>query len=447
MLAQEWFYGLVTRPDISIKVMNRKRRKKQFYPHYKQSSQGKRRRLPRFIRRYALPVLLILWIFTSLFPAQTRMLLRTADTYILSPVCESIVEPYVLSPLEEHVLDPLHEHILEPLDNTIAAPVRKWILIPVWNTISTAAADYVITPLQEEFLQPLTVDVRTALEDHFYIPLGLSPPWRSISGSDDNPKIADGTTVGSDSFEVHYLDVGQGLSVLVRSGDHALLYDGGNRSHSSFVVAYLKRLGITKLDYLIASHYDADHLSGLIGVLHTTEVETVLGPDYVHTSKTYASFQSAVSDAGNTVSHPFAGSEYQLGDACFTVVGPIKSYTDSNNNSIAIRIINGENSFLLTGDAEVQSEEDMCRSGLNLYSDVICPGHHGSSNATTSLFLAYTQPTWAVISVGAENDYGHPHQATLQRLADAGVNVLRTDEHGTIIARSDGKNITWDMER
>ena len=89
----------------------------------------------------------------------------------------------------------------------------------------------------------------------------------------------------------------------------------------------------------------------------------------------------------------------------------------------------------------------MCRSGLNLYSDVICPGHHGSSNATTSLLLAYTQPTWAVISVGAGNDYGHPHQATLQRLADAGVTVLRTDEHGTIVARSDGKDISWSMER
>ena len=233
----------------------------------------------------------------------------------------------------------------------------------------------------------------------------------------------------------------------MRSGDHALLYDGGDRNHSSFVVAYLKRQGITKLDYLIASHYDADHLSGLIGVLHTTEVDTVLGPDYEHTSKTYTSFQSAVTDAGKTVYHPTAGSDYQLGDAYFTVVGPIKSYTDSNNNSIAIRIVNGDNSFLLTGDAETQSEEDMCRSGLNLYSDVICPGHHGSSNATTSLLLAYTQPTWAVISVGAGNDYGHPHQATLQRLADAGVTVLRTDEHGTIVARSDGKDISWSMER
>lgn len=437
--------------------MNRRYRKKRNYPHYTQITQKRRRRLPRFIRRYALPVLLILWILSSLFPAQTRSLLDAADTYVLSPVCESVVEPYLLTPLDEHVLQPLNEHILTPIDDTIGVPLRKWVftplkehvITPVWDAVSGAVTEHVIAPFQKEVIAPLTADVRTALEDYFYTPLGLSSPWNSGSGSGggDGPKLAADAAKGSDDFEVHYLDVGQGLSVLVRSGDHALLYDGGDRNHSSFVVAYLKRQGITKLDYLIASHYDADHLSGLIGVLHTTEVNTVLGPDYEHTSKTYTSFQNAVSDAGKTVSHPTAGSDYPLGDAYFTVIGPVKSYTDSNNNSVAIRIVNGDNSFLLTGDAETQSEEDMCRSGLNLYSDVICPGHHGSSNATTSLLLAYTQPTWAVISVGAGNDYGHPHQATLQRLADAGVTVLRTDEHGTIVARSDGENITWEMER
>lgn len=138
---------------------------------------------------------------------------------------------------------------------------------PRLNTVSSALTEHVIAPFQTEVIQPLTADVHTALEDYFYTPLGLSPPWNpnpdSDSGDNDSKLTAD-TVKGSDDFEVHYLDVGQGLSVLVRSGDHALLYDGGDRSHSSFVVAYLKRQGITKLDYLIASHYDADHLSGLI---------------------------------------------------------------------------------------------------------------------------------------------------------------------------------------
>lgn len=437
-------------------VMNRRKRKKHFYPHISPSSQKKRRKLPRFLRRYALPAFLILWMLSILFPAQSQTLLNTADTYLLSPVCESIVDPYLLTPLEEHVLQPLDEHVLTPIDDTLGVPLRKWIftplakhiLSPAWNTVSGAFTDHVLTPLRENVVQPLAADVRAVLEDYFYHPLGLSSPWNSDHGSGTHSSTDSKLAAnGSGDFEVHYLDVGQGLSVLVRSGEHALLYDGGDRNHSSFVVAYLKQLGITKLDYLIASHYDSDHLSGLIGVLRTMEVETVMGPDYVHTSKTYTSFQNAVADSGKTVIHPSAGSDYLLGNAYFTVVGPVKTYQDSNNNSIAIHIVNGENSFLLTGDAETQSEEDMCSSGLNLYSDVICPGHHGSSNATTNLLLAYTQPTWAVISVGAGNDYGHPHKETLQRLADAGVKVLRTDEHGTIIARSDGKEITWSMER
>jgi beta-lactamase superfamily II metal-dependent hydrolase len=112
---------------------------------------------------------------------------------------------------------------------------------------------------------------------------------------------------------------------------------------------------------------------------------------------------------------------------------------------VAIRIVNGNNSFLLSGDAETESETAMCQSGLDLSSDVICPGHHGSYNATSELFLRCTSPTWAVISVGT-NDYGHPHAQTLQRLADAGVQVLRTDELGTIVASSDGQTITWNPD-
>ena len=254
-------------------------------------------------------------------------------------------------------------------------------------------------------------------------------------------------TPGSTNFEVHFLNVGQGLSVLVRSDDHTLLYDGGNRESSSYVVSYLQKHGIYDLDYLIASHYDADHISGLIGVLYTCRVSTVLGPDYVHDSATYDSFLQAVKNDGLSVVHPKVGTEYPLGDASFTVLAPQEIDSDLvNNNSIAIRLVNGQNSFLLTGDAEAESEEAMCRLGQNLYSDVLCPGHHGSSSSTCSLFLAYTQPDYAVISVGADNEYGHPHRETLQRLEDAGVTVYRTDRQGTIVARSDGQNITWQFE-
>ena len=259
-------------------------------------------------------------------------------------------------------------------------------------------------------------------------------------------ELTDSDGPGSGDFEVHFLDVGQGLSVLVRSGEHTLLYDGGDRDASSYVVSYLQRQNISSLDYVIASHYDADHLSGLIGALNNFSVDTVLGPDYVHDSKTYASFMKAVSLSGNTVEHPSVGDTYSLGSSSFTVLAPQKTGSDSNNNSIVIRLVNGQNSFLLTGDAESGSEEEMCLTGLNLYSDVLCPGHHGSSSSTSALFLSYVQPEYAVISVGADNDYGHPHRETLQRLDDAGVSVYRTDQLGTIIAYSDGELISWQFE-
>lgn len=252
---------------------------------------------------------------------------------------------------------------------------------------------------------------------------------------------------GSDVFEVHFLDVGQGLSVLVRSGDHTLLYDGGDRDYSSFVVSYLQRQGIDGLDYLIASHYDSDHINGLIGALHVFSVDKVLGPDYEHDSNTYQSFQNAVQAQGLNVTHPEIGTVYPLGDSTFTVLSPSGITDDSNNNSLAIRLVNGSTSFLLSGDAEKDSEEAMCYSGLNLKSDVICPGHHGSSTATSALFLQYTQPTYAVISCGLNNEYGHPHSETLQRLAQADVQVMRTDQAGTIIAYSDGSEISWDISQ
>jgi beta-lactamase superfamily II metal-dependent hydrolase len=252
-------------------------------------------------------------------------------------------------------------------------------------------------------------------------------------------------TVGSEGFEVHFLDVGEGLSVLVRSDDHALLYDGGDKSHSSFVVSYLQNQGIQTLDYVIASHYDSDHLSGLIGALHAFDVEHVLGPDYDHGTATYRSFLSAVSDNGLTVEHPSPGDMYTLGDAGFTVLAPASISDDSNNNSIVIRLVNGNNSFLLMGDAEYASETAMCASSLSLRSDVICPAHHGSSDATGTTLLSQVSPKFAVISCGADNDYGHPHAQTLQRLANAGVTVYRTDESGTIVACSDGDEIWWKL--
>lgn len=246
---------------------------------------------------------------------------------------------------------------------------------------------------------------------------------------------------------IHFLDVGQGLSVFVQSGEETLIYDGGDSEHSSFVVAYLKKQGVTSIDYLISSHYDSDHVSGLIGCLKAFDVKQVISSDYEHDSKTYTSFVNAVADKGLTMLHPAVGEEFAFGTGKFIILAPAAIDEDgSNDNSVAIKLINGENSFLFTGDAESSSEEAMCASGIDLQCDVLVPGHHGSATATSWDLLQAALPEFAVISCGADNPYGHPHKDTLDKLQAADIQVYRTDVQGTVIVASDGEALNWDQE-
>ncbi len=246
---------------------------------------------------------------------------------------------------------------------------------------------------------------------------------------------------------VHFLDVGQGLSILVQSENETLIYDGGDRDTSSFVVAYLKEQGVTKIDYLISSHYDADHLSGLIGCLNAFEVEHVIGSDYTTDTKTYESFMGAVSDQGLTVEYPTVGEEFPFGSGKFVILAPeVIDEGDSNENSVVIRLLHGKNSFLFTGDADSTAEEAMCQSGLDLDCDVLVLSHHGSATATSWEFLEKTVPEYAVISCGLGNSYGHPHKDTMDKLESMEIPVFRTDLQGTIIVASDGEHLSWEQE-
>ena len=245
---------------------------------------------------------------------------------------------------------------------------------------------------------------------------------------------------------VHFLDVGQGLAVLVQSEGQNLLYDGGPRSASSYVVSYLQEQNVSEIDYLISSHYDEDHVSGLIGCLSAFTVDNVIGADYVHDSSLYSSFMDAVAAQGLEVQHPAVGAEYTFGSGEFTVLSPKTISKESNANSVAIKLTNGDNSFIFTGDADYNSEADMVASGLDLDCDVLSLGHHGSATSTSWDFLQATVPEFAVISCGAGNMYGHPHEETMEKLADMGIQVYRSDEQGTIVASSDGSTITWSAE-
>lgn len=267
---------------------------------------------------------------------------------------------------------------------------------------------------------------------------------------------AQGTQPGESSSEaaqspgdltVQVLDVGQGLSILAESDGHYLLYDGGDRGASSFVVAYLEDQGVTELDYVIASHYDADHISGLVGALNVYDTEVVLAPDYETDSQIYDSFQEKAAAQGLTVTHPEPGDSYELGNASFTVLSPIQDeYSDDNDYSVAIRLEDGDTSFLFTGDASVDSEAEMIASGETLQSDVLVLGHHGSSTSSSDAFLDAVDPSAAVVSCGLSNSYGHPHREIMEAIQNRGCDLYRTDLQGTLTAVSDGSSITWSAQ-
>lgn len=245
---------------------------------------------------------------------------------------------------------------------------------------------------------------------------------------------------------VHFLDVGQGLSILVQSNGENLVYDGGDRGESSFVVSYLQQQGVTDIKYLISSHYDEDHVAGLVGCVNAFNIENVIGADYVQDTKIYQSFVDGVAAKGLEIQHPAVGTEYQFGTGKFTILSPASIGNNDNDNSVAIKLTYGENCFIFTGDAESGSEAAMCSSGIDLSCDVLVPGHHGSATATSNDFLMKTVPEFAVISCGTDNQYGHPDKDTMDKLQSMDIQVYRTDKQGTVIATSNGTEITWNQD-
>lgn len=243
---------------------------------------------------------------------------------------------------------------------------------------------------------------------------------------------------------VHFIDVGQGDSILAESDGHYMLIDAGENDQAGTVVSYLKAEGVTKLDYVIGTHPHSDHIGGLDKIIDTFPVDKVLLPPVEHTTRTFEDVLDSIASRGLKITKPAPGDSYDLGNASFTILSPVKDYgNDLNNWSVGIRLTYGDNSFVMCGDAENQAEEDIVNSGAVLKADVLKAGHHGSSTSTSDAFLKKVSPSWVVIQCGKGNSYGHPHKETMEKLKKAGCQILRTDEEGTITAFSDGKTITW----
>jgi len=249
---------------------------------------------------------------------------------------------------------------------------------------------------------------------------------------------------GDDStLSVHFLDVGQADAALLLCDGSAMLIDGGNVEDSSLVAAYLKEQGVKHLDYVVATHAHEDHVGGLSGALNVCSVDTVFSPVKDYNSTAFRDFAKYVSAQKKSITIPKAGETFQLGSATVELFGPQKSYPDENNSSIVLKVTHGKNSFLFTGDAEREAENDLLDAGLDLGATVLKVAHHGSDTSSSYRFLRAVQPEYAVISVGEGNSYGHPDEATLSRLRDAAVKLYRTDMQGHIIVTSDQKTLSF----
>ena len=251
----------------------------------------------------------------------------------------------------------------------------------------------------------------------------------------------------SGTLTVHFIDVGQADSILINTGSAAMLIDAGNNADAGDVVNYIKEQGIKTLDYIIGTHPHEHHIGGMDVVVNSFDIGKVILPKVQSNTKTFEDLLNAISNKGLKITSPVPGTKYSLGEAEFIILAPNGSdYEDINNYSVVVKLQFGNTSFLLMGDAGVQSEGEMLSKGFDLKADLLKVGHHGSHYSTSIDFLKAVSPQFAVISVGKDNPYGHPAPETIKKISDAGIQLYRTDESGTIIATSDGNIIKIDIK-
>lgn len=237
---------------------------------------------------------------------------------------------------------------------------------------------------------------------------------------------------------VDYLDVGQADSILIRNQEQSMLIDAGKNEDGQKVVNFLQEKGIEQLTYVIGTHPHEDHIGGLDDVINQIDVENVYMPKITTNTRTYEEVIEAIQKRQLTIKVPQKGDTLKIGDAeCEFMTEPIENKKNLNLSSLVTRITFGQTSFLMMGDAETENEKSRTWPQTN----VLKVGHHGSNTSTSDSFLQQIKPQVAIISVGKNNDYGHPKEAILKRLNKLGTKIYRTDEKGTIEVISDGEKI------
>lgn len=242
-------------------------------------------------------------------------------------------------------------------------------------------------------------------------------------------------------LSVYFIDVGQADCILVKDNDEYALIDAGNNEDGMKLVNYFKSLNITNFKYVFGTHAHEDHIGGMDNIIDNFNIENFYMPNAITTTKTFEDVLDSLDRKKIKFQTPNVNDDFKLNNATFKVLHIGDNKKDLNDTSVVLRLEYGNTSYLLMGDATSNVEKDLLNNNVNLKSDVLKVGHHGSNYSSTIDFLNKVKPEYVIIEVGKNNSYNHPRQETLDKLKDINAKVYRTDLDGTIVATSDGNSI------
>jgi competence protein ComEC len=276
----------------------------------------------------------------------------------------------------------------------------------------------------------------------------LETPQTAKTQTVAQPSASTSASLASGRFLMQIVDCGQGDCILVKGpGGETIVVDAGDLGTEDKILPQLKKQDVSTIDLLVATHPHADHIGAMKTLLETYDVKKVLLTDATQTTKTYLAILQTIKDKKIPKMLAKAGDTLTIGEIGIEILGPVKKYDDLNNMSIVMRLTYKNTRFLLTGDAENKSENDILKKFGDVKADVLKAGHHGSSTSTGKAFLAAINPKYAAISCGKGNDYGHPHKETLALFKKNKIDYFRTDLSGNIYFYSDGDTVTVQTER
>ena len=271
------------------------------------------------------------------------------------------------------------------------------------------------------------------------------PTWPDLFTS---AGLRDNSAINKLPLSVHFINVGQGDCILIKTDKGNALIDAGDTENSETITRYLHNHNVENLMYVFVTHPDSDHIGSMPDIIENFNVSEIIMPDIkienLPTTKIYEKLLRTINNLGIETQTAINSDVYNLGDITITVLGPVSQDNEMNNMSLVLRVVYGSNSVLLTGDAEIEEENEILASGSTLKSDVLKAGHHGSKYSSGSDFLNAVMPRTVVISCGRDNSFGHPNVETLDRFIMIGAEILRSDFYGDIVVGSDGQNLTFD---